>query len=101
MHAPWGFRVAAREVATFHLVTSGECRLSVEGIPESIALVKGDFVVLPHGKSHVMSDHPKSRVTMLETLVKQNPPDTNGSFRLNGKGALTTLVCGGLQLEYY
>jgi len=101
MGAPWGFRVSGREVASFHIVTGGSCWLTVEGMEEPVLLTEGDLVILPHGHAHTMTDHPKSPVTMLEDLKPKQPVAKNGIFYSMGQGAVTTLVCGGLELEDY
>ena len=64
-------------------------------------LTEGDLVILPHGHAHTMTDHPKSPVTMLEDLKPKQPVAKNGIFYSMGQGAVTTLVCGGLELEDY
>ena len=99
MGAPWGFRVSRREVASFHLVTAGTCWLTIEGIDKPVLLTEGDLVILPHGHAHTMTDHPETPVTRLEDLVSMQPKDKDGIFSSGGRGAVTTLVCGGLQLE--
>jgi AraC-like DNA-binding protein/mannose-6-phosphate isomerase-like protein (cupin superfamily) len=101
MGAPWGFRVSRREVASFHIVTGGTCWLTVEGIDKSVLLTEGDLVILPFGHAHTMTDHPKTPVTRLEDLVQRQPVGKDGIFYSEGRGAVTTLVCGGLQLEDY
>src|SRR6266566_2567748 len=101
MGAPWGFRISGREVVSFHIVTGGSCWLTVEGIEEPVLLTEGDLVILPHGHAHTMTDHPKSPVTMLEDLKPKQPVAKNGIFYSMGQGAVTTLVCGGLELEDY
>ena len=101
MGAPWGFRVSGREVASFHIVTSGMCWLTVEGMEEPVLLTEGDLVILPHGHVHTMTDDPKSPVTMLEDLKPKQPVEKDGIFYGMGQGAVTTLVCGGLELEDY
>jgi AraC family transcriptional regulator, alkane utilization regulator len=101
MGAPWGFRISGREVASFHIVTLGSCWLTVEGMEEPMFLTEGDLVILPHGHAHTMTDHPKSRVTLLEDLKPKQPVEKDGIFYSMGQGAVTTLVCGGLELEDY
>ena len=101
MGAPWGFRVSHREVASFHIVTSGKCWLTVEGMEKPLLLTHGDLVILPHGHEHTMTDHPMSSVTMLEDLKPKQPEEKDGIFYSMGQGAVTTLVCGGLELEDY
>jgi AraC-like DNA-binding protein len=77
------------------------CWLTVEGMEEPVLLTEGDLVILPHGHAHTMTDHPKSPVTMLEDLKPKQPVAQNGIFYSMGQGAVTTLVCGGLELEDY
>jgi AraC-like DNA-binding protein len=99
MGAPWGFRVSQRAVASFHIVTGGTCWLTVEGIDKPVLLTEGDLVILPHGHAHTMTDHPETPVTRLEDLVPKQPVGRDGIFYSEGQGTVTTLVCGGLQLE--
>ena len=99
MSAPWGFRVSRREVASFHIVTGGTCWLTVEGIGKPVLLTEGELVILPHGHAHNMSDHPETPVTRLEDLVPKQPVEKGGIVYGVGQGVITTLVCGGLQLE--
>jgi len=73
----------------------------VEGIEEPVLLTEGDLVILPHGHAHTMTDHPKSPVTMLEDLKPKQPVERDGIFYSVGQGEVTTLVCGGLELEDY
>src|SRR6266851_9306564 len=101
MSAPWGFRVSTREVASFHIVTGGMCWLTLEGIDTPVPLSEGDLVILPHGHAHTMTDHPQTPVTRLEDLVPKQPAGRDGIFYSGGQGTITTLVCGGLQLEDY
>jgi AraC-like DNA-binding protein len=101
MGAPWGLRVSHREVASFHIVTGGTCWIKVEGIDKQVLLTEGDLVILPHGHAHTMTDHPKTPVIRLEDLVQTQPVGKDGIFYSEGQGEVTTLVCGGLQLEDY
>src|SRR6266446_7757670 len=99
MRAPWGFRVSTREVASFHIVTEGACWLAVEGFDRPVLLGEGDLVILPHDHAHTMTDHPESPVTRLEDMVSKQPVGEDGLYYSTGQGAVTTLVCGGLQFE--
>ena len=50
--APWGLELPAFDhTLMFHVVTSGECLLEVEGT-ESQRLRVGDFALVPHGDGH-------------------------------------------------
>jgi AraC-like DNA-binding protein len=95
MGAPWGLGVSRREVVSFHIVTAGTCWLSVEGMDRLVQLTEGDLVLLPHGHAHTLTDQPDSPVTRLEDLKRAPPREQDGE----GQGAVTTLVCGGIQLE--
>ncbi len=103
MCAPWGFRISPREVASFHIVTEGKCWLTVEGIDKPVLLTQGDLVILPHGHAHTMTDHPKTAVIRLEDMVARQRTEKDAVvYGANGtNGVVTTLVCGGLQLEDY
>jgi AraC family transcriptional regulator, alkane utilization regulator len=101
MGAPWGLRVSRREVASFHIVTGGTCWLTVEGKGKQVLLTEGDLVILPHGHAHTLTDHPNTPVTRLEDLVPKHPGERDDIFSSGGRGEVTTLVCGGLQLEDY
>ncbi len=92
--------MSKRAVASFHIVTGGRCWLTVEGIDTPpVLLNEGDLVILPHGHAHTMTDHPQTPVTSLEELVPKPPVEKDGMVYRGGQGAVTALVCGGLQLE--
>src|SRR5260221_4066049 len=93
MGAPWGLGVPRRDVATFHIVTGGQCWLRVDGLAgpaEPTPLSDGDMVILPGGHAHVLTDPAGAAVTMLEALVKEQPAQANGTFPSGGTGPLTT-----------
>jgi AraC-like DNA-binding protein len=71
----------------------------VEGIDKPVLLNEGDLVILPHGHAHTMTDHPNTPATRLEDLVPKKPGEKDRIFYSVGQGAVTTLVCGGLELE--
>jgi len=99
MGAPWGFGVPPRAVASFHLVTGGTCWLTVEGMDTPMLLTEGDLVILPHGHAHTLTDHPTTRVTRLEDLMSKQSGAQVRLVSRGGQGAVTTLVCGGFELE--
>jgi AraC-like DNA-binding protein len=101
LSAPWGLGVPRREVAVFHIVTTGTCWVAVEGVEKPVLLGEGDLMILPHGHTHAVTDRPGTPVTQFEDFVSRHPPETNGMVYGGGQGAATTLVCGGLQLEDY
>lgn len=102
MCAPWGFRVPQRETATFHVVTAGQCWLDIEEVVKDIRLHAGDLVILPHGHAHLMRNSRKSsatRIEYLDDLVEKLSPDKQGMLHYGRRGASTSLICGGFQIE--
>jgi AraC family transcriptional regulator, alkane utilization regulator len=103
MSVPWGFRVAHRDTASFHVVTEGQCWLDVEGVVTGVPLNTGDLVILPHGHAHTMRNPPNTpaaKIEYLDDLVAELTPDEHGVLLYGRKGAPTTaLVCGGFELE--
>lgn len=97
MRAPWGFRVADSAVAKFHLLLNGSCVLTIAG-DEAIELRAGEFVLLPHGDGHVVTDRRGSRVRRLERILADHPVDENATLTFGGRGRRTRLVCGGFAL---
>jgi AraC-like DNA-binding protein len=99
MDAPWGFGVEAHGNPAFHVLTSGSCWLEVDGQPDQLALEAGDLVVLPTGRRHWMRDDPGTRATDLEEILAATPLDTHSRLHYGGRGARTTLLCGGFLLD--
>ncbi|WP_158592159.1 AraC family transcriptional regulator [Noviherbaspirillum sedimenti] len=44
---------------TFHFVLDGRCHLSAEDVSINAVLEAGDFIVVPHGRRHSLSDSPE------------------------------------------
>lgn len=98
MRAPWGFRVAARPMPAFHLITSGGAWLEVDGIPGQIQLHAGDLIVLPRGNAHQVRDSANSAVLWLDDILASHPP-TDARLRYGGSGERSELVCGGFAID--
>lgn len=96
--APWGFRIDARPVASFHLVMEGRCWLGVPGSIRPLLLVNGDLVILPHGHAHQLSDERGQHVRALDEIVASNSDD-RWRLRYGGNGRRTELLCGGFAIE--
>lgn len=97
--APWGFRVDARAVASFHLVIEGTCWLEVQDGARPILLTKGDLVVLPHGHAHQVRDDLRHPARSLDDLIAMHMVADGRPLRYGGSGALTELLCGGFIIE--
>jgi AraC-like DNA-binding protein len=96
--APWAYRFKGT-LTYFHFVTSGSCWLEARGDSEAMQLGAGDFVVLPRGRTHVMSDPHGTRPRDFFELVRLHAVDRSGAFRAGGTGPSIGLVCGGMQFE--
>ncbi len=98
MLAPWGFRVEARDNASFHLLTEGAAWLGLDGVAEPIRLAAGDLVILPTGRAHELRDAPPSPAPPLEEILA-NHPVPNGRLRYGGDGPRSALLCGGFAID--
>jgi hypothetical protein len=94
LRAPWGFAVGPRDLAAFHVVLAGECRLEVDGIEGGAALASGDLVILLRGQAHTVRDRSESAVSVLDDLLAAGGFD-GYELRHGGDGELTELLCGG------
>lgn len=95
---PWGFGVAARDAASFHLVLAGRGVLDVDSVATEIEVAVGDLVVLPHGHGHTLRDRPSTPVRLLDDLLAETPA-LEGRLVRGGHGARTEILCGGFVLE--
>jgi AraC family transcriptional regulator, alkane utilization regulator len=98
MTSPWGFRVAARSMPAFHLLTKGSAWLEVEGEVEPVRLEAGDLVILPRGDAHLVRDTPNSAVLWLDRILEDSPP-VKGHLRHGGGGAQAEILCGGFAVD--
>lgn len=60
------------DLCRFHLVLEGKTKLLLPDSGQTLELIKGDFIVVPNGKRHVLSSDPESA-----TLVREPLPDTS------------------------
>jgi len=97
--APWGFRVDAQAMASFHLVIEGACWLEVHGDERPIPLKSGDLVMIPRGQAHQLRDDLSRRVRALEELIASHATTDGRHLRYGGSGARTELLCGGFVIE--
>lgn len=93
---PWGTTVPRHtRAARFHYVVRGNCWIRVEG-HEPVALSQGDFVLIPGGAAHVLTDQPTNDAPPLESVISS--AGYKGEALLTvGDGdpsAATQLVCG-------
>jgi AraC-like DNA-binding protein len=93
--APWGVHMA-RDCAVFHIVASGGCWLQVNGAAP-VALAEGDFIVVTRGSEHSLRDQLSTPTSDFFQLLKSHDAAGNGAFGAGGDGAVTRLVCGGME----
>lgn len=57
--APWGMEVVEQpDICRFHLIMAGSTWIRLSDGSEEVELHAGDYVVVPHGKPHVLSSEP-------------------------------------------
>lgn len=99
MAPPWGFGVAARDAASFHVLIDGEGWLAVDGIDGPTRLRTGDLVVLPRGNAHWVRDAPASEAPPLTSILAEREV-VDGELHFGGdSGPLTEIVCGVFQMS--
>jgi AraC-like DNA-binding protein len=87
----------AERLVIFHLLTEGQCRVEVEGLPPT-TLHAGDVIVFPHGDAHLMasgSDIAATAPSDLPALLKRGPRE----LRFGGGGEKTRFICGYLACD--
>ena len=85
----------AEQVIDFHVVTSGECWIAVQGEPP-LRLGPGDIVMLPQGDPHVVSSAPGLRAQATRTDWRNEMKLHNRPFRVARDGMPAgPASCGG------
>ncbi len=91
--APWGLDLPPiADTLMFHVVTSGQCWLEVEGA-ESRLLHRGDLVLVPHGRGHRLASEPTVAAAALFDLERQEISERYEILRHGGGGEATTMMC--------
>jgi AraC-like DNA-binding protein len=83
----------------FHVVTSGQCWLEVEGAP-SCLLRPGDLALVPHGEGHRLVSEAGVPAAELFSVSRELVSDRYEILRLGGGGASTTVVCGVVRFDH-
>jgi AraC-like DNA-binding protein len=91
---PWGLAFEPRSYAHFHLIHQGSAWLRLKGEKELQPLREGDFVLIPHGGGHALTDDPKTHPVPLGSVVKPGHGGLQNVVRFGGGGGTTRLVCG-------
>lgn len=88
---------SAERVVIFHLITQGECHVTLEGAAP-VPLTAGDVIVFPHGDAHRMASDPAlapATGARLDRLLARRPR----LLSYGGGGAQTQLMCGYLACD--
>lgn len=97
--APWGMDMKPGRVASFHIVTGGQCWLRGAALPEPRRLTSGHVAVFPHGAGHTLSDRPRGHTQPAETLLAQGQRDGEVRPVYGGQGPSATLICGHFEYD--
>jgi AraC-like DNA-binding protein len=90
--APWSLSFNG-PAGHFHIVERGSAWIGLDGA-EPVRIEAGDFVMLPCGSGHVLSNDPAVSPTPIEAAV-EHAARRGSIYRLGGGGAEEThLVCG-------
>jgi AraC-like DNA-binding protein len=93
---PWGVTVPDHDrAARFHLVVRGHCHVGF-ACGATADLGPGDLVLIPRGRTHVLSDRPGGAAPPLETVLKASGYDGEGVFAVGecDGAASTQMICG-------
>jgi AraC-like DNA-binding protein len=96
LSAPWAMSLPSSDYAHFHVVERGSAWLQLADEKQPLPLASGDLIIVPHGRGHVLSDHPRTRPKPISQLIKGGQ---NGChlMEFGGGGALTRMICGSFQ----
>jgi len=98
--APWALALPPLPGSLmFHVVTSGRCWLKVDGGEERLLGV-GDLALVPHGDGHRLASEPGVAAVGLWDLPRQLVSDRSEILRIDGGGAVTTLICGTVRFDH-
>ena len=75
----------------FHVVTSGECWLEVDG--EWNKLNRGDLALVPHGKGHCLANEPDAPAKGIFDLEREELSERYEILHHGGGGAPTKMMC--------
>jgi AraC-like DNA-binding protein len=98
--APWALALPPLEdFLMFHVVTSGQCQLEVDGCEDQV-LRPGDFVLVPHGAGHRLASGSNVPAANLFDLPREQVSDRYEILRHGGGGAPATVICGAVRFDH-
>lgn len=97
--APWGIDMPPMEnCLMFHVVTSGGCWVEVEKGKKRY-LSAGDFILVPHGKGHVLKSDDETVVKNIFDIHRELVSPRYELLHYGGGGEETHLICGAVCME--
>jgi AraC-like DNA-binding protein len=97
---PWGMTLPPMAGCLwFHVLTAGGAWLEVEGEAPR-ALRPGDFILVPHGRGHVLRSAPGAAAPPVLDLDREGFGEHYELLRHGGGGAPAGLVCGALRADH-
>ena len=105
LSAPWALALPIEKdclsfhVVSFHVVTSGECWLEVEGA-DPFHLRPGDLALVPHGAGHCLSSEPNLPALSLEEFNFEMVSERYCILTYEGGGPTTRLICGEVRFDH-
>ena len=98
--APWALELPPFERSMmFHVVTSGECLLEVEGA-ERCTLRAGDLALVPHGAGHRLMSAPDVPAGKLFELPREAVSNRYEILRHGEGGAPATMICALVRFDH-
>ena len=102
LSAPWALKLPVdKDCLSFHVVTSGECWLEVEGA-DPFYLRPGDLALVPHGEGHCLSSELNVPALPPEELKRKSEmvSECYCILRYGGGGPTTRLICGEVRFDH-
>ena len=105
LSAPWALALPVEKdclnshVLSFHVVTSGECWLEVEGA-DPLHLRPGDLALVPHSVGHCLSSELNMPALSLEEFNFEIVSEHYCILTNEGGGPTTRLICGEVRFDH-
>ncbi|RKF18734.1 AraC family transcriptional regulator [Alginatibacterium sediminis] len=94
LHGNWSFAMPQMPgKMMFHIVTSGQCWLRLEG-EEATLLEQGSLVLVPHGQGHIIATDLDREATPLFDADVQRISERYEILEVLGPGTKTEVTCG-------
>jgi AraC-like DNA-binding protein len=97
--SPWGISMPPIDnCMMFHLVIEGKAKLQIQS--DHIEMNAGDFILLPKGTGHSLSDETTSIYTTLNDLPIEVVNESFERLNYGGGGVKTIMLCGAITFTH-